>query len=200
VTAPPERTDPFAVDADPRWSLRVDGWTSTAEPGIEGALALVNGYAGTRAALEEGSAVSTPATFLNGVFDAASHAAAQAAITPDRQVIAAPTAELVVAPDWSKLRVLVQGEPLTVETATVLGHRRTLDLRRGVLVREWRLRMGGVRHLVDHRTRPLEGGMLLETVTAQRTRSSSTRESPASAHLRVRQSPLATHITYRVVR
>jgi trehalose/maltose hydrolase-like predicted phosphorylase len=85
VTAPPERTDLFAVDADPRWSLRVDGWTSTPEPGIEGALALVNGYVGTRAAVEEGSAVSTPATFLNGVFDAASHAATQAATTPDRQ-------------------------------------------------------------------------------------------------------------------
>ena len=217
MTAPPERTDLFAVDADPRWSLRVDGWTSTPEPGIEGALALVNGYVGTRAAVEEGSAVSTPATFLNGVFDAASHAATQAATTPDRQVIAAPTPELGVAPDWSKLRVLVQGEPLTVETAAVLGHRRTLDLRRGVLVREWRLRMGtgtarlrslrfvslddrhvlgqalelvaedwsgtlvveaivdgdvtnegGVRHLVEHRTRPVEGGMLLETVTAQR--------------------------------
>ena len=217
MTAPPERTDLFAVDADPRWSLRVDGWTSTPEPGIEGAFALVNGYVGTRAAVEEGSAVSTPATFLNGVFDAASHAATQAATTPDRQVIAAPTPELVVAPDWSKLRMLVQGEPLTVETAAVLGHRRTLDLRRGVLVREWRLRMGtgttrlrslrfvslddrhvlgqalelvaedwsgklvveaivdgdvtnegGVRHLVEHRTRPVEGGMLLETVTAQR--------------------------------
>jgi trehalose/maltose hydrolase-like predicted phosphorylase len=209
--------DPFALDADPRWLLPVEGWTTRYEPGIEGALALVNGYLGTRAAVEEGSAASTPATFLNGVFDAASEAVAQVAATPDRQVIAAPTPELVVAPDWSRLRVLVEGAPLTLETAEVLGHRRTLDLRRGVLLRDWRLRQGGrttrlrslrflslddrhvlgqvvelaaedwsgqaaveaivdgdvtneggVRHLVEHRTRPLAPGMLLETVTAGR--------------------------------
>jgi trehalose/maltose hydrolase-like predicted phosphorylase len=214
---PPDRVDVFAVAADPRWLLVADGWVPAREPGIEGALALVNGYLGTRAAVEEGSGVSTPATFLNGVFDAASEAAAQVAATPERQVTAAPTPELVVAPDWSKLRVVVDGAPLTVDTAEVLGHRRTLDLRRGVLVREWRLRAGGrttrlrslrfaslddrhvlgqvlelmaedwsgpvtveaiidgdvtnegdVRHLVDHRTWGVEGGMLLGTRTAER--------------------------------
>jgi trehalose/maltose hydrolase-like predicted phosphorylase len=207
----------FAVEADPSWLLVVDGWVPGREPGIEGALALVNGYLGTRAAVEEGSGASTPATFLNGVFDAASQAVAQAAATPERQVIAAPTPELVVAPDWSKLRLVVGGAPLTVETAEVLDHRRVLDLRRGVLVREWRLRAGGdttrlrslrfvsledrhvlgqvlevvaedwsglvtveaivdgdvaneggARHLVGHRARRVEGGMLLETVTTQR--------------------------------
>jgi trehalose/maltose hydrolase-like predicted phosphorylase len=217
VTAPPGRPDLFALEADPRWLLVVDGWVPEREAGIEGALALVNGYLGTRAAVEEGSGASSPATFLNGVFDAASQAAAQAAATPERQVIAAPTPELVVAPDWSRLRLVVDGSPLTVETAAVLGHRRTLDLRRGVLLREWRLRAaggttrlrslrfasladrhvlgqvlevvaedwsgpvtveaivdgdvaneGGVRHLVDHRTRQAEGGMLLETATTER--------------------------------
>ena len=213
----PERADVFALDDDPRWLLVVDGWVPAREPGIEGALALVNGYLGVRAAAEEGSGASTPATFLNGVFDAATQTAAQAAATPERQVVAAPTHELVVAPDWSKLRVMVGGAALTMETAEVLGHRRMLDLRRGVLVREWRLRAGGrttrlrslrfaslddrhilgqvlevvaedwsgpvtveaivdgdvanedgVRHLVGHRTRQVEGGMLLETLTAER--------------------------------
>jgi trehalose/maltose hydrolase-like predicted phosphorylase len=213
----PERADVFALEGDPRWLLVVDGWAPAREPGIEGALALVNGYLGVRAAVEEGSAASTPATFLNGVFDAASQAVAQAAATPERQVVAAPTPELVVAPDWSKLHLEVGNAPLTMETAEVLGHRRTLDLRRGMLVREWRLRAGGrttrlrslrfasladrhvlgqvlevvaedwsgpmtveaivdgdvaneggVRHLVGHRTRRVEGGMLLETTTAER--------------------------------
>jgi trehalose/maltose hydrolase-like predicted phosphorylase len=210
-------TDPFAVEADPRWLLVADGWAPARESGIEGALALVNGYLGTRAAVEEGSDASTPATFLNGVFDTATQAAVQAAATPDRQVVAAPTPELVVAPDWSRLRVVAGDAPLRMDTAEVLGHRRTLDLRRGALVREWRLHAGGrttrlrslrfasladrhllgqvlevaaedwtgpltveaivdgavtneggVRHLVGHRTRRLEGGLLLEASTADR--------------------------------
>ncbi|HEX8131892.1 MAG TPA: glycoside hydrolase family 65 protein, partial [Actinomycetes bacterium] len=136
-------TDEFTTDPDPRWLLVVDGWAPAREPGIEGALALVNGYLGTRAAVEEGSGASTPATFLNGLFDTPTETAAQAAATPERQIIAAPTPELVVAPDWSRLRLLAGGEELTVETAEVLDHRRTLDLRRGVLVREWRLRARG---------------------------------------------------------
>jgi trehalose/maltose hydrolase-like predicted phosphorylase len=208
--------DLFEPDTGPRWLLTADGWAAKREPAIEGAFALVNGYLGTRAAVEEGSGASAPATFLAGVFDTATQSAAQAAATPQHQVVAAPTAELVVAPDWSRLRVLVDGAPLEMETAEVLTHRRTLDLRRGVLVREWRLRAGGrttrlrslrfaslddrhvlgqaievmaedwsgelvveaivegdvtneggVRHLVGHRTRRVEGGMLLETTAAQ---------------------------------
>jgi trehalose/maltose hydrolase-like predicted phosphorylase len=85
-------------EADPRWLLVADGWAAEREPAVEGAFALVNGYLGTRAAVEEGSAASPPATFLAGVFDTPTQAVAQAAATPDRQVIAAPTAELVVAP------------------------------------------------------------------------------------------------------
>jgi trehalose/maltose hydrolase-like predicted phosphorylase len=133
----------FALDGDGRWLLAVDGWAPDREPGVEGALALVNGYLGTRAAVEEGSGASTPATFLNGVFDATPLAAAEAAASPDRPLVVAPTPELVVAPDWSRLRLEVDGVPLTMETAEVLGHRRTLDLRRGVLLREWRLRAAG---------------------------------------------------------
>jgi trehalose/maltose hydrolase-like predicted phosphorylase len=207
----------FDLTQDPRWQLVTDGWSARTEPAVEGAFALVNGYLGTRGTMEEGSAVSTPATYLNGVFDTATVASAQAASTPGHQIVAAPTPELVVAPDWSKLRVAVDGAQLTTETAEVLSQRRTLDLRRGVLVREWRLRMGGrttllrslrfaslddrhilgqalemlfedwsgevtveaivdgdvtnageVRHLVGHRGRRVEGGMLLETATAQR--------------------------------
>lgn len=214
ATATPQR-GLFDVDVDPRWLLVADGWAAKREPAIEGALALVNGYLGTRAAVEEGSDASAPATFMAGVFDTATQAVAQVA-APDRRAIAA-TAELVVAPDWSKLRVAVDGTALTMDTAEVLAHRRTLDLRRGVLVREWRLRVGGrttrlrslrfaclddrhvlgqavevmaedwsgqvtveaivdgdvtneggVRHLVRHRARRVEGGMLLETTTARR--------------------------------
>lgn len=135
--------DLFALDQDERWLMTVPGWLPKQEPSVEAVLALVNGYLGTRAALEEGSSVSTPATFINGVFDAATREVAQAGATPDFQVIAAPTPELVVAPDWSRLRIIADGAPLELEAVEVLDHRRTLDLRRGVLVREWRVRHAG---------------------------------------------------------
>jgi trehalose/maltose hydrolase-like predicted phosphorylase len=209
--------DGFAADRDPRWVLTADGWEPRREPGIEAVFALVNGYLGTRAALEEGSDISDPATFINGVFDAVTEEVVQAAATPEHQIIAAPTPELVVAPDWSRLRITVEGTPLDVESAELLEQRRTLDLRRGVLLREWRIRSGtrtsrlrslrfaslddrhvlgqvleltpedwsgpveveaivdgdaandgGVRHLVNHQTHQVDGGLLLTTETSEK--------------------------------
>ena len=135
--------DIWALHQDERWLITIDGWDARREPAVEAVLALVNGYLGTRAALEEGSAVSTPATFLNGVFDAATEQVAQAGATPDYQVIAAPTPELVVAPDWGKLLLAADGVPLNPQDGELLEPRRTLDMRRGVLLREWRVRAGG---------------------------------------------------------
>jgi trehalose/maltose hydrolase-like predicted phosphorylase len=136
--------DVFAMDLDPRcWVMTVMGWVPEREPGIEAVFALVNGYLGTRAAVEEGSDASNPATLVNGVFDAATEEVVQAAATPEHQIIAAPTPELVVAPDWSRLRITVEGAPLEIGSAELLEQRRTLDMRRGVLIREWRVRISG---------------------------------------------------------
>jgi trehalose/maltose hydrolase-like predicted phosphorylase len=134
--------DGFPKDLDPRWILSVDGWLPGREPGIEAVFALVNGYLGTRAAVEEGSDVSNPATFINGVFDTVTEEVVQAAATPEHQITAAPTPELVVAPDWSRLRITAEGAPLNIESAELLEQRRTLYMRRGVLIREWRIRSG----------------------------------------------------------
>jgi trehalose/maltose hydrolase-like predicted phosphorylase len=134
--------DTFAPDLDSRWALTVDGWLPRREPGIEAVFALVNGYLGTRAAVEEGSDVSDPATFINSVFDTVTEEVVQAAATPEHQIIAAPTPELVVAPDWSRLRITAEGAPLNIESAELLEQRRTLYMRRGVLIREWRIRSG----------------------------------------------------------
>jgi trehalose/maltose hydrolase-like predicted phosphorylase len=209
--------DVFAMDLDPRWVLTADGWVPKSEPGIEAVFALVNGYLGTRAAVEEGSDASNPATFINGVFDTVTEEMAQAAATLEHQIIAAPTPELVVAPDWSRLRITVEGTPLKIESAELLEQHRTLDMRRGVLIREWRVRSGtrttrlrslrfaslddrhvlgqvleltpedwsgpveveaivngdvtndgGVRHLIDHRTQRVDGGLLLTTATSEK--------------------------------
>jgi trehalose/maltose hydrolase-like predicted phosphorylase len=110
----------FALSPDPRWLLTAEGWAPRREPGIEAVFALVNGYLGTHAAVEEGSDASDSATFINGVFDAVTEEVAQAAATPEHQIIAAPTPELVVAPDWSRLRITADGEPLEIASAELL--------------------------------------------------------------------------------
>jgi kojibiose phosphorylase len=134
--------DAFALEPDPRWRIDIEGWNPEREPAIEAICALVNGYCGVRAAVEEGSAASNPATFLNGVFDAAHELVAQASATPEHQVIAAPTSELVKVPDWSRVRLWADGTPLQLDTTELLEHSRTLELRRGALVRSWRFRLG----------------------------------------------------------
>ncbi|MDX1487775.1 MAG: hypothetical protein R3268_06215 [Acidiferrobacterales bacterium] len=134
--------DIFSVTDDPRWLLTIEGWNSKWEPAVESVCALVNGYCGVRAAAEEGSSASNPATFLNGVFDAAHGLVTQLAATPEHQVVAAATPELVKAPDWSTVRVRIEGMPVRLAEDQLLQHRRILDMRRAVLIREWRVRCG----------------------------------------------------------
>src|SRR5262245_24166209 len=122
----------FTSSADSRWMLEVAEFDTGLEPTIEAVFALVNGYLGTRAALAEGSPVSRPQTFVAGVFN-----------TPERPQTAEldePIPEIVVAPDWSQLRIAVEGQDLRLDQAELLGQRRVLDMRQGVLLREWRLR------------------------------------------------------------
>ena len=124
----------FVLTADPRWLLTFEGFDPEREPQIEAVCALVNGYQGTRAALEEGYPTSRPATFIAGVFN--TPAAPQAAELEE------PIPELVVAPDWSRLRLVAGGVELRLDSCELLEHRRTLDMRQGTLLREWRLRDG----------------------------------------------------------
>lgn len=124
--------DTLALTADPRWRIEVVGFDPALEPTIEAVLALVNGYCGTRAALEEGGPAARPATFIAGVFNTPAQ--------PQAPELEAPIAELVVAPDWSYLQIAVEGQPLRVDQAELLSQRRVLDLRQGLLLREWRVR------------------------------------------------------------
>lgn len=123
---------PFALSEDPRWVLAYHGFDPGREPQLEAVCALVNGYQGTRAALEEGHPASRPATFIAGIFN-----------TPDRPQapeLEAPIPELVVAPRWSAVRVLVEGEELRLDRCELLEMRRALDMRQGALLRTWRVR------------------------------------------------------------
>ncbi len=123
--------NPSVSADDPTWHLVVDGFDPTLEPTIEAVMALVNGYSGTRAALEEGSDVSRPSAFIAGIFNLPD--------APQADELDEPITELVVAPDWSRIRITVAGEELRIGHVELLHQRRILDLRTGILEREWRV-------------------------------------------------------------
>src|SRR5215472_10304330 len=115
---------PLAVSNDPGWLLVEGGGTLLRENEIESIFSIANGFIGTRASLEEGSTLSRPATFAAGIYvDGSAHKSGPA---------------LAVLPDWPRLTIAVEGEILSMARGQVLEHWRTLDLRQGVLWREWR--------------------------------------------------------------
>ena len=107
-------------DADSRWLLVEDGFTAALANTYETLFTTGNGYLGTRGSLEEGHEGALPGTFLRGVFD-----------HHDSAVI-----DLVKAPDWLTLAVVVNGIKLGVTSVSVVRHRRILDMRQGAVFRD----------------------------------------------------------------
>ncbi len=81
-----------------------------------------NGFLGTRGSLEEGHSGALPGTFINGIYD---HF--------DSFVV-----ELVNAPSWFDLAILVDGHQLDLESCQILDFERSLDLKAGLLFRRTR--------------------------------------------------------------
>ncbi|HEV2713438.1 MAG TPA: hypothetical protein VGU26_10110, partial [Gaiellaceae bacterium] len=106
--------------ADPQWLVVEDGFAPARVNAYETIFTTGNGYLGTRGSLEEGHEGALPGTYLRGVFD-----------HHDSRVI-----EVVKAPDWLSLAVVVDGARLDVTSASVVHHRRILDMRQGALFRE----------------------------------------------------------------
>ena len=113
---------PACPISDAAWKLVEEGFVLSREHEIESLFAIGNGFVGTRASLAEGSALSAPATFLAGLFDQRPEA----------------TPGLVALPDWTRLSVVLEGEPIRLDVGRNLEHRRILDMRQGILWREWR--------------------------------------------------------------
>ena len=113
---------------DPTWRFEVKGFDPFREREVETWLTVANGETGTRGALEEGSAVSTPATFVAGVFGDGTGE------TAFRQP--------VPAPDWTGLRLRVDGTPVTLANGELVEHQRVLDMKHGVVYRTWRQQLG----------------------------------------------------------
>lgn len=117
---------PLELPASPSvaqdWRLVEEGLDLPREHEIESLFAVSNGYFGTRAALPERTRLSAPGTVVAGVFTRKSHVGA--------------IPELAHVWQWENLRVLVGGQPLDAEHGSI-GHRRILDMRNGILWRQW---------------------------------------------------------------
>jgi trehalose/maltose hydrolase-like predicted phosphorylase len=128
----------FEPTADPAWILREQGYDPSREASVESRFSIGNGFLGVRGAraisrgpmwvswLHTFTWASWPRTYVAGLFD-----------TPN---IEPPVPALVPAPDWLRARILLDGEPLVLRSGNMLAHCRTLDLRRGVLLMDWRQR------------------------------------------------------------
>ena len=128
----------LAATADPSWLLHEYGYRPERESSVESRFAVSNGFLGVRAAraISRGamwvswshtlSWASWPRTYVAGLFD-----------TPNIQP---PVPALVPGPDWLRIRLLLDGKPLLLRSGQLLEHRRTLDMRRGLLIIEWRHR------------------------------------------------------------
>ena len=112
---------------DSAWRFEVKGFDPFREREVETWLTVANGESGTRGALEEGSAVSTPATFVAGVFGDGT----------DEPRFRQP----VPAPDWTGLRLKAWGSVVNLSNGELLEHERVLDMRHGVVYRYWRQRL-----------------------------------------------------------
>jgi kojibiose phosphorylase len=115
-----------AADLDQQWSLVEEGFTLAREHEIESIFSVSNGYVGVRGSVPERTSLSSPATFLAGHYEGS-------AGSPG-------TLGLVVLPDWTFVRVFVEGTPLSLESGVILEQRRVLDLRHGIFYRFWRHR------------------------------------------------------------
>ena len=109
---------------DDNWHIVDTTFDSDALHHKETVYTIGNGYLGTRGAFEEGYPGDLPLTLVHGLFD-------------DVPIV---NTELVNAPNWLHLIVLINGERFRMERGEVLDYRRDLDLRTGVLTRTVRWR------------------------------------------------------------
>ncbi|WP_222194889.1 glycoside hydrolase family 65 protein [Modestobacter italicus] len=117
------------------WSLTEVGLDLASLGVNESVFALANGHIGMRGTLDEGEPTVVPGTYLNGFFEERPLPYAEAGYGFPEQ-----GQTVVNVTDGKLIRLLVGDTPLDLQYGDVVEHRRTLDLRNGVLrrVTEWR--------------------------------------------------------------
>src|SRR6185436_7676868 len=120
---------------DPHWVLSHEGYDVLSESVVEARFAFGNGFLGMRAArsVSRGPTwaswlgyirwASWPRCYVAGLFD-----------MPNTEP---PVPALVPVADWSRVRLILDGEPLVAREGEMLHGLRRLDMRRGLLLSEW---------------------------------------------------------------
>ena len=120
---------------EPGWVLSHEGYNVLSESAVESRFAFGNGFLGMRAArsVSRGPTwvawlgyirwASWPRCYVAGLFD-----------MPNTEP---PVPALVPVADWSRVRILLDGEPLLAREGEVLLGTRKLDMRRGLLLSAW---------------------------------------------------------------
>jgi len=126
---------------DRDWLMEEHSYDPLRESSIESRFTVSNGFLGVRGsrAISRGPTwvswlhslkwASWPRTYVAGLFD-----------TPNTEP---PVPALVPIADWLRLRIVLNGKPLLQRSGDTLSHQRTLDMRRGVMLTEWRQRDPG---------------------------------------------------------
>jgi beta-phosphoglucomutase len=136
-------TDVFAEDSAPRprsfplegWAITEDRFDVAANLLDETLFTLGNGYSGQRGTFEEGWSgpreASLEGTYLNGFFDT------EPIHYPETAYGLARTSEFMLnVPNAKGIGLEIGGERFDLLTGTIHAYRRSVDFRRGVLVRE----------------------------------------------------------------
>jgi trehalose/maltose hydrolase-like predicted phosphorylase len=127
--------DVLEPSQDAAWILSHEGYNVQTESAVESRFALGNGFLGMRAArsVSRGPTwvswlgyvrwASWPRCYVAGLFD-----------IPNTEP---PVPALVPVADWSRVRIVLDGEPLLAREGKVIVGTRRLDLRRGLLLSAW---------------------------------------------------------------
>ena len=116
------------------WQLSISGMQLESLAESESLFTLANGHIGLRGTLDEGEPRVHPGTFVNGFYEE------RPLLQAERAYGAPESSQTIVnAPDGKLIRMFVGDSPMDLRYGTVHAHRRTLDLRDGVLRRrtEW---------------------------------------------------------------
>src|SRR5215831_6668356 len=128
--------------ADPGWVLRCEGYNVITESSVESRFALGNGFLGMRSSrsVTRGPTwaswlgylrwASWPRCYVAGLFD-----------IPNTEP---PVPALVPVADWSRLRILVDGEVILLHEGKTVSGVRQLDMRRGLLISTMTYQASGV--------------------------------------------------------